>query len=217
MLRFLFLIECGLVEFVFVFWICCNTVLVLCFGFLALRHVGSWLPNQGLNPHTLHGSPVQSLSHVWLFATPWTATHQASLSFTNSWSLLRLNVHWVSDAIQPSHPLSSPCPPAFNLSQHQGLFKWVSPLHQVAKILVSASASVLKMNIQDWFPLDGLVGSPCSPRDSQVSSPTPLFKSVNSLVLSFIYSLTLTSVHDYWESHSFDYMDLCQQSNVSAF
>ena len=55
----------------------------------------------------------------------------------------------------PSHPLSSPFPPAFNLSQHQGLFKWVNSLHQVAKVLgASASASVLPMNIQDWFPLE---------------------------------------------------------------
>ena len=61
------------------------------------------------------------------------------------------HVHWISDAVQPSHPLLSPPPPAFNLSQHQGLFQWVSSSHQVAK--VSASASVLPMNIQDWFPL----------------------------------------------------------------
>ena len=65
---------------------------------------------------------------------------------------------------------------------------------------VSASASVLPMNIQDWFPL-GLVGSPCSPRDSQESS-TPHFKSINSLVLSFLHSPTLTSIHDYWKYHS---------------
>ena len=56
--------------------------------------------------------------------------------------------------IQPSHPLSSPSPPTFNLYQHQGLFKWVSSSHQVAKVLrVSVSTSVLPMNIQDWFPL----------------------------------------------------------------
>ena len=59
---------------------------------------------------------------------------------------------------QPSHPLLSPSPPAFNLSQHQGLFQWVSSSHQVAKVLgVSASALVLQINIQDWFPL-GLTG-----------------------------------------------------------
>ena len=66
-------------------------------------------------------------------------------------------VHWVSDAIQPSHPLLPPSPPAFSLSQHQGLFQWVSGLHLVDEVIgVSASASVL-MNIQDWFPL-GLTG-----------------------------------------------------------
>ena len=69
-------------------------------------------------------SSVQSLSHVQLFATPWTAALQASLSFTISQSLLReQTVHQVGDAIQPSHPLLSPSPPAFNLSQHQGLFQ----------------------------------------------------------------------------------------------
>ena len=67
------------------------------------------------------------------------------------------------------------------------------------------------------FLQDGLVGSPCSPRDSQESSPTPQFKSINSSVLSFLYSPTLTSIHDYWKNHSFDYTDLCRQSNVSAF
>ena len=62
------------------------------------------------------------------------------------------HVQWVGDAIQPSRPLSSPSPSAFNLSQHQGLFQHVGCLHQVAKILASAWASVLPMNIQGWFP-----------------------------------------------------------------
>ncbi len=65
---------------------------------------------------------VHSLSRVRLFATPWTAAHQVSLSFATSRSLLKL-MSRVSDAIQPSHPLSTPSPPAFNLSQHQGLFQ----------------------------------------------------------------------------------------------
>ena len=108
-------------------------------------------------------SLVQSLSCVWLFlcvcvcltlfdpmncSTPGLPIHHQLLEFTQT------HVHWVGDAIQPSHPLSSPSPPALSLSQHQGLFKWVSSSHQVAKVLgVSASASVLPMNIQDWFPL----------------------------------------------------------------
>ena len=66
---------------------------------------------------------VQSLSCVWLFVTPWTAAHQASLSFTISQSLLKLKSYLVDDSIEPSYPLSSPSPPALNLSQHQGLFK----------------------------------------------------------------------------------------------
>ena len=64
---------------------------------------------------------------------------------------------------------------------------------------------------------DRLVGSPCSPRDSQESSPTPQFKSINFSELSFLHSPTLTSIHDHWKNHSLDQMDLCWQSNVSAF
>ena len=68
----------------------------------------------------------------------------------------------------------------------------------------SASISVPPMNTQADLLQSGLVGSPCSPRDSQESSPTPQFKSINSLVFSFLYSPTLTSVHDSWKNHSFD-------------
>ena len=67
--------------------------------------------------------------------------------------LTQTHVCRVSDTIQPSHPLSSPSPPALNLSQHQGLFKWVSFASGGQSIAVSASTSVLPMNIQDWFPL----------------------------------------------------------------
>jgi len=115
-------------------------------------------------------------------------------------------VHRVGDAIQPSHPLSSPSPSAFGLSQHQGLIQWVSSSHQ-AKVL----AKVFQLQLQSFqwifktdFLQDGLVWSPCSPRDSQESSPTPQFKSISSSALSFIYSPTLTSIHDYWKNHSFD-------------
>ena len=79
-------------------------------------------------------SSVQSLSRVQLFVTPWTAACQAPLSITNYRSLLKL-ISIVGDAIQPSHPWSSPSPLTFNLSQHQGLFKWASSSHQVAKVL----------------------------------------------------------------------------------
>ena len=86
--------------------------------------------------------------------------------------LTQIRVHWVSDAIQPSHPLSSPSPPAFNLSQHQSLFYWVTSSHQVPKVLEFQ----LQYQCFQWIfridsLLDGLVGSPCCPRGSQESSP----------------------------------------------
>ena len=74
----------------------------------------------------------------------------------------------------------------------------------------SASASVLPMNIQGWFSL-GLILSPCSPRDSQESSPTSQFEGISSMVLSLLYGLILTSIDDYWKNHSFDFMDLCRK------
>ena len=85
--------------------------------------------------------------------------------------LAQTHVHQVSDAIQSSHPLLSPSP-AFNLSQHQGLFKWVSSSHQVAIVLDFSFSISPSMKSQDWFPLGLLAWSPCSSRDSQESSPT---------------------------------------------
>ena len=70
-------------------------------------------------------------------------------------------------------------------------------------VWVSASTSVLPMNIQDWIPPEW-TGWILSPGNSQESSPTPQFKSINSSALSFLYSPTLTSIHDYWKNHSFD-------------
>ena len=97
-------------------------------------------------------SSAQLLSHVWLFETPWTTySLPGFLSITNFWNLLKF---MSIDSLMPSHPLSYPSPPTFNLSQHQGLFKWVSFSHQVPKVFGAlASASVPPMNIQDWFPL----------------------------------------------------------------
>ena len=99
---------------------------------------------------------------------------------------------------QPSHPLSCSSPPAFNLSQHQGFFKWVSSSHHVAKVL---KFQLHYQSFQWIFRADflqgGLVGSPCSPRDSQESLETPQVKSINSSALSFLYGPTFTSLHDY--------------------
>ena len=108
--------------------------------------------------------------------------------------LAQINVHWVSDAIWPSNPLSSPSPPAFNLSQHQGLFQWVNSLHQVAKVLeFQLQHQSFQWIFRTDFLVDWLVWSPCSPKDSQESSPTPQFKSISSLALSCLYSL----IHPY--------------------
>ena len=132
--------------------------------------------------------------------------------------LTQTHVHWVSHAIQPSHPLSSPSSPALNLSQHWGSFQMSQHFPSGGQSIgVSASTLVLPMNTEDWSSLDELGGSPCSRRDSQEFSPAPQFKSINSLALSFLYSLTLTSIHDHWKKHSLDSMDLCWQSSVSAF
>ena len=106
-------------------------------------------------------------------STPGLPVHHQLPEFTQT------HVHCVGDAIQPSHPLSSPSSPALNLSQHQGLFQWVSSSHPVAKVL----RFQLQHRSFQWTPRtdllwDGLVGSPCSPRDSQESSPTLQFNLV---------------------------------------
>ena len=98
-----------------------------------------------------------------------------------------------------------PSPPAFNLTKHQSLFKWVSSSQQVAKLLeFQLQHQSFQWIFRTDLLKDGLVGSPCRPRDSQESSPTPQFKSINSSVLSLLHSPTLTSIHDYWKDHSFE-------------
>ena len=135
---------------------------------------------------------------------PWTAARQVSLSITKSQSLPKL----ISiEPVMPSNHLIL-CHPlllAFNLSQHQGLFKWVSPSHQMTKVLeFQPQHQSFQWTLRTDLPYDGLAGSPWSPRDSQESSPTPQFKSINSLALSCLYSPTLTSIHDHWKNHSLD-------------
>ena len=118
--------------------------------------------------------------------------------------LTQTHGHRVGDAIQPSHPLSPPSPPAFNLSQHQGLSLRVSSSHYLANywsfcFSISPSSEysgVISFRIV-WFNLLAVQGT-------LKSSPTPQFKSINSLVLSFLYGPTLTTIHDYWKDHSFD-------------
>ena len=133
------------------------------------------------------------------YSIPGLPVHHQLPEFTQT------HVHWVGDAIQPSHLLSSSSFPTFNLSQHQGLFKWVSSSHEVAKVLEFQ----LQYQSFQWifrmdFLQDRLIGSPCSSRDSQESSPTPQFKSISSSGLNFLYSTTLISIHDYWKNHRSD-------------
>ena len=152
-------------------------------------------------------SSVQSLSRVWLFATPWTTACQASLSITNTQSVFKLRS---IELVMPSnqlilcHPLSYllqsfPASGSFPLSQF-----FASGGHSIG---VSASASVLPLNIQDWFPL-GWTGwiSLQSKGLSRVYSNTTV-QSINSSAFSFLFSPTFTSIQ----------MDHGWQSNVSAF
>ena len=114
----------------------------------------------------------------------------------------QIHVHRVSDAIQPSHPLSSPSPPALSFPA-SGSFP-MSQLFASGGQSIGVSASVLPMNIQDQFPLGWTGWNFLQSRDSQESSPTPQFKSINSSALSILYSPTLTSIRDHWKNHSLD-------------
>ena len=128
---------------------------------------------------------------------------------------VQTHVHRVGDAIQPSHPLSSPCPPAFNLSQHQGFSNESALCIRWPKYWSFSISSSKEYSGLISFRI--LVWSPCSPKNSQEPSPTPQFKTINSSALSLLNGPTLTSIDAYWKKHSFYYVDLCWQSNVSAF
>ena len=154
--------------------------------------------------HSVQFSSVQSLSRVQLFATPWITAGQASLSITNSQSSPRPTS--IKSVMPSSHLiLSSPSPPAPNPSQCQSLFQWVNSSHEVAKVLeFQLQHQSFQRNPRADLLQNGLVGSPCRPRDSQESSPTPQFKSINSLALSLLHSPTLTSISDHRKNHSLD-------------
>ena len=131
--------------------------------------------------------------------------------------LAQTHVHRVGDAIQSSHPLLSPSPPAFNLSQHQGLFKWVSFSYRWPKYW-SISFSIGPSNEYlglisfrtDWLDLLAVQGT--------LKSLLQHHSSKASVLLHLVFfTVQLSSIHDYWKNHSFDSMDHCWQSNVSAF
>ena len=133
-------------------------------------------------------------------STPGLPVHHQLPEFTQT------QVHRVGDAIQPSHPLSSPSPPAPNPSPSCPQSLPASQSFPMSQLFTSGgqstgSFSSFQRNPRADLLQNGLFGSPCSPRDSQESSPTPQFKSINSSALSF-HSPTLTSIHDYWKNHS---------------
>ena len=138
----------------------------------------------------------QSLCRVQLFVTPWTAARQASLSITNSRSSLKL----ISvESVMPTNHLILCRPillppsifPSIRVFSNQSVFRIRWPKYWS-----------FSFNIRTSNEYSGLVGSSCSPRDSQESSPTPQIKSINSSAFSYLYSPTLTSIHDYWKNQS---------------
>ena len=147
-------------------------------------------------------SSVQSLIRVRLFVTPWITVHQASLSITSCRSLPEL---MSIESVMPYNHLILCCtllllPSIFPSSR---VFSNESALCiRWPKYWSLNSTSVLPMNTQDWSPWVWTGWISCSPRDPSESSPTPQFKSINSSVLSFLYTPNLTSTHEYWKNSS---------------
>ena len=149
-------------------------------------------------------SSVQSLSHVQLFETPWTAAHQASMSITTSRSLLKL---MSVDLVMPSNHLILCLPllllpsifPSIRVFPNESVLpiRWPEYWSFSFSISPSSEYSGLISFRMDWLDVLAVQGT-------LESSPTPQFKSINSSALSFLYSPTLTSIHDYWKNHSFD-------------
>ena len=159
---------------------------------------------------------VQSLSCVRLFATPWTAACQASLSFTISWSFLKL---MSIESVMPSnhlilgHPLLLPSiPPSIRVFSNESVLHIRWPTYWSFSFSISPSneyPGLISFRI-DWFDLLEIHGT-------LKSFPTPQFKSISSSVLSLLYGSTLKSTHNYWKNLSSDYTNLHWKSDVSAF
>ena len=147
---------------------------------------------------------VQSLNRVQLFVTPWTAACQASLSIINSWSLLKF---MFIKLVMPSNHLILCCPllllpsvfPSIRVLSSKSVLHIRWPKYWNFSFSVSPSNEYSGLIS---FRMDRL--DLCSLGDSQESSPTPQFKSINSLALSLLYGTTLTSIHDCWKNHTFD-------------
>ena len=168
--------------------------------------------------HKYGFSSVQSLSCVWLFEAPWTIACQVSLSITNSQNLLKL---MSIESVMPSNHLILCHPllllpsifPSFKVFSNESVLhiRWPKYWSFSFSISPCSEYSGLISFRMDWLDLLAVQGN------SQESSPSPQFKSIDSSVLSLLYGPALTSVHDYWKNHSFGYMDLCQQSDVFGF
>ena len=156
-----------------------------------------------VNLESFHVSSLQLLSRVRLFVTPWIAALQVSLSITNSQHSHKL---MSIKSMMPSNHLILCCPllllhptaPSIRVFSNESILRMRWPKYW------SFSFSIIPSKEIPGLEEIPLVGSPCSSRDSQESSPTLQFKCINSSVRSFLYSPTLTSIHDYWKNHSFD-------------
>ena len=161
-------------------------------------------------------SSVQLLSRVRLLVTPWIAARQASLSITNSRSLLKLmpieSVMPSSHLILCHHLLLPPLPPSIRVFFNESTLPIRWPKYWSFSFSISPSNEHLGFISfrMDWLDLLAVQGT-------LESSPTPQFKSINFSVLSFLHSPNLTPIHDHWKNHSLDQTDLCWQSNISAF
>ena len=172
---------------------------------------------EGIYTYIVQFSSVESLSRVWLFATPWITARQASLSVTNSRSLLKLIP--IESVMPSSHLflcrpllLLPPIPPSIRVFSNEPalLMRW--PKYWSFSFSISPSnehPGLISFRL-DWLDLLAVWGP-------QESSPTAQFKSINISALSFLHSPTLTSIHDHWKNYSLDQVDLSWQSNVSAF
>ena len=148
---------------------------------------------------------IQLLSRVWLFVTPWTAAHQASLSITNTWSLLKL---MSIKSVMPSSHLILCCPllllpsifPSIRVFSNESTLRIRWPKYWSFSFSIN-----LPMNVQDWFPLGltGLISLQIQGTLKNLLQHHSL-KASNSLALSFLYSPNLTSIHDHWKNNSFD-------------
>ena len=164
----------------------------------------------------LQFSSVPLLSHVWLFATPWTAAHQASLFITNSRSLLKL---MFAELVMPSNHLILCRPllllpsifPSIRVFSNESVLhiRWTKFWSFRFSISPSNEYSGLISFRIDWFDLLAV--------QKTLKNFLQHHSSKALILQNFLYGPNLTSIHDYWKNHSFDYTDLCQQSNISIF